>query len=169
MVTRGTAANAERMGTRIIHPDEGEVLGPERGVRDRFLVDGASWGGRIAVVEHLLAPRSIAAPLHRHSREDEFSHILEGTVWYVTDGEEHVARAGDLVHKPRGEWHTFWNAADEPARVLELIVPGGLEELFRSLARSADVDLVALAAEYGCEIDEAATVPILERYGLTFG
>ncbi len=33
-------------------------------------------------------------------------------VWYVDGGEEHVAEVGDLVFKPRGEWHTFFNAAD---------------------------------------------------------
>ena len=33
---------------------EGEVLGAEAGCRERFLLDGKDWGGRFAVVEHLL-------------------------------------------------------------------------------------------------------------------
>ena len=116
------------METRIIRAGTGEILGPPAGCRDRFLVDSKSWGGHLGVVEHLLAPHSIAAPMHRHSREDEFSFILEGRVWAQFGDEEHVAEVGDLVFKPRGEWHTFWNASDEPARLLELITPGGLEE-----------------------------------------
>ena len=40
---------------------------------------------------------------------------------------------------PRGHWHTFWNAGEEPLRVLVLIVPGGLEELFVTLAALGDV------------------------------
>ena len=154
----------------IIRAGQGEVLGAVDGCRDRFLVDSKDWGGRLAVVEHLLAPRSIAAPLHRHTQEDEFSLILEGRVWYHAGGEEHVAEVGDFVFKPRGEWHTFWNAADSPARVLELITPGGLEEAFRLIGTAGDgVDLGPLVEPYGCEGDFEATQPIIEKYGLTFG
>jgi quercetin dioxygenase-like cupin family protein len=154
----------------IIRAGQGEVLGAMAGCRDRFLVDSKAWGGRLAVVEHLLAPRSIAAPLHRHTREDEFSLILEGRVWYHAAGEEYVAEEGDFVFKPRGEWHTFWNAADSAARVLELISPGGLEEAFRLIGTAADdVDLGPLVEPYGCEGDVEATQPIIDRYGLTFG
>lgn len=158
------------MAQRILGPGDGLVLGAENGVRDRFLIDSGDWGGHLAVVEHLLAPHAIAAPVHRHSREDEFSLILEGRVWFQADGEEYVAEVGDLVFKPRGEWHTFWNAADRPARMLELITPGGLEEAFKLIGTATgDVDLGPLVAPYGCEADLAATAPIMERYGLTFG
>ena len=155
---------------RVLGPGEGLVLGAERGVRDRFVVDSRDWGGHLAVVEHLLAPLSIAAPVHRHSKEDEFSLILEGEVSFWAEGEEHVARVGDFVFKPRGEWHTFWNATPHPARMLELISPGGLEEAFKIIGTATEeVDLGPLVAPYGCEADLAATVPIVERYGLTFG
>ena len=68
------------MTQRIIRAGEGEALGSVDGCRDRFLIDSKDWGGRFAVVEHLLAPHSIAAPMHRHTKEDEFSLILEGRV-----------------------------------------------------------------------------------------
>ncbi len=158
------------METRIIRAGTGEILGPPAGCRDRFLVDSKSWGGHLGVVEHLLAPHSIAAPMHRHSREDEFSFILEGRVWAQFGDEEHVAEVGDLVFKPRGEWHTFWNASDEPARLLELITPGGLEELFRTVDTAPDdVDLGPVAEPYGCDADLERTLPIIEKYRLTFG
>ena len=44
------------------------------------------------------------------------------------------AGPGDLVYKPRGQWHTFWNAGDEPARILEIISPAGFEQFFAELA-----------------------------------
>ena len=158
------------MKTRIIRADEGEILGSSLGCRDRFLVDSKDWGGNLAVVEHLLAPRAIAAPLHRHTKEDEFSLILEGRVWFVANDEEHVAEVGDLVFKPRGEWHTFFNAADQPARLLELISPGGLEEAFRIIdTATEDLDLGPVIAPYGCQGDLEATMPLIEKYGLTFG
>jgi mannose-6-phosphate isomerase-like protein (cupin superfamily) len=40
-------------------------------------------------------------------------------------GEETVEAGPDeLVIKPRGQWHAFWNAGDEPTRLLEIISPG---------------------------------------------
>lgn len=154
----------------MIRAGEGELVGAPLGCQDRFLIDSKDWGGRMAVVEHLLAAHSIAAPMHRHTREDEFSFILEGRVWFHAGGQEHVAEVGDLVFKPRGEWHTFWNAASEPARMLEIISPGGLEEVFRLMGTpGSGVDLAAAIEASGCEGDMDATQPIIEKYGLTFG
>lgn len=158
------------MRTRILRAGEGETLGPPLGCRDRFLVDSKEWGPGFALVEYLLAPRSLGAPMHLHTREDEFSFVLDGRVWVQLGSEEHVAELGDLVFKPRGEWHTFWNASDRPARVLEIIAPGGLEEMYRLVDTAAEnVDLEPLIAPYGCEADMNATIPIVERYGLTLG
>jgi mannose-6-phosphate isomerase-like protein (cupin superfamily) len=70
----------QEQGPRIIRAGSGEISGPEDGAQDRFLIDGADTDGRVAVVEHLLPPRMLAGPLHRHSREDEFSVVLEGRV-----------------------------------------------------------------------------------------
>jgi mannose-6-phosphate isomerase-like protein (cupin superfamily) len=139
---------------------------------DRYLIDGADSDGAIAVVEHQLAPHVLAAPVHRHSREDEYSLVLAGQLGVFEDGDEVVAGPGDLVFKPRGRWHTFWNAGDEPLRVLELIVPGGLEQLFRRLAEpGGEYDpetLPPLAAEYGCDVDFEATMPLVQRHKLAF-
>ncbi|TFC81352.1 cupin domain-containing protein [Cryobacterium cheniae] len=139
---------------------------------DRYILDSADSGGAIAVVEHLLAPRTLAAPIHRHSREDEYSLVLAGRLGVFEDGDEVVASPGDLVFKPRGRWHTFWNAGEEPLRVLELIVPGGIEQLFRQLAEPGGeydpATLPPLAAEYGGEVDFEATMPLMQRHGLVF-
>ncbi len=44
----------------------------------RFMMDGSESGGRFSVVEHPMSPRVLAAPLHRHSREDEYSCVVRG-------------------------------------------------------------------------------------------
>jgi hypothetical protein len=76
--------------------------------------------------------------------------------------------AGDLVRKPRGEWHTFWNAGDGPLRILEIITPGGLEELFRLMGSpDAAPDLLDDADHsYGCTVDEDQTAALIERHEL---
>ena len=84
----------------------------------RFLARAVDTGGALSIVEHPIPPRTLAAPLHRHSREDEYSYVLEGTMGAVLGSEVIRAEVGSLVFKRRGEWHTFWNAGDSPCRVL---------------------------------------------------
>jgi mannose-6-phosphate isomerase-like protein (cupin superfamily) len=142
------------------------------GIRNRFMIDGADTGGRFALVEHLFDPRALAAPMHRHHDEDEYTYVLTGRIGAVIEGREVEAGAGDLLFKPRGQWHTFWNAGDEPASCLELISAAGLEQLFRSfgtLDRKPEPEQLAeMAARYHCDIDFPATFPVVERHGLAF-
>jgi mannose-6-phosphate isomerase-like protein (cupin superfamily) len=155
---------------RVLRAGDGELLGPPDGARDRFLLTAAGTDGRVSLVEHHAPAGVLIAPLHRHSREDEFSLVLEGRMGAVSGGEEALAEVGDLVWKPRGAWHTFWNAGDGPVRILEVISPGGLEELFETLDRlDAFPDpeaLARLAEPFGLEIDVEGTAGVLERHGL---
>lgn len=156
----------------VLGPDDGDILGDAESVLDRFMVEGDRTGGRFALIEHRLAPHALAAPLHFHTNEDEYSFVLEGRVGAYLGGSELVAEVGDLVAKPRGQWHTFWNAGEAPARVLEIISPGGLERLFRLLDTSPDLydpqRLIPLAETYGAKVDFDGTSPIVERHGLRF-
>jgi mannose-6-phosphate isomerase-like protein (cupin superfamily) len=157
---------------RVLGPRDGEVAGAPESRTDRFMIDGADTAGRLSIVEHTLPPHVLAGPLHYHTREDEYSYVLEGRLGALLGDEEVFAEAGDLVFKPRGQWHTFWNPGDTPTRVLELITPAGLEELFRELgAPGVELDpgtLPALAARYGCQVDFQSTGTILQRHGLRF-
>src|SRR4030088_1012079 len=94
---------------------------------------GAAPAEGFALVEHPMPPRALAAPLHRHSREDEYSYVIEGRMGALLGDQVLEADTGDLVFKPRGEWHTFWNAGDEPCRILEIISPAGFEQFFSEL------------------------------------
>jgi gentisate 1,2-dioxygenase len=91
-------------------------------------------------------------------------------------GDEVVeAAAGDLVFKPRNQWHTFWNAGDEPCRILEIIAPAGFEDFFRELdalggaLNAAPEQLAALNAKYGQEMQPDSVPSLLERFGLVIG
>jgi mannose-6-phosphate isomerase-like protein (cupin superfamily) len=141
-------------------------------VRDRFMISGEESGGGFALVEHLMPPRALAAPLHRHTREDEYSYILEGRVGALLGDDEVFGEVGDLIFKPRKQWHTFWNAGDVPARILEIISPGGFEVAFREMyALGEELNpetMEAIANRYGVEVDFEATSPIIERHGLQF-
>ncbi len=168
----GASSDPPSATARVIGAAEGDILGAVTAVRDRFLIEGLHSGGGFALVEHLMPPRTLAAPLHRHSREDEYSFVLEGRVGAHFEGEEVFATAGDLICKPRGEWHTFWNAGDTPARILEIISPGGFEQAFRemhALGEALDPSAMeAIASTYGVDVDFERTGPIIERHGLSF-
>ena len=163
-------ANSPR--ARVVSSRDGEILGAPETVRDRFMVGGEDSGGGFALVEHLMPPRALAAPLHRHTLEDEYSYVLEGRVGALLGEEEVFGEAGDLIFKPRGQWHTFWNAGDAPARILETISPGGFENAFREMHALGDeldsATMATIAARYGVEVDFERTLPIIERHGLAF-
>ena len=158
---------------RIVGPRDGK-LGQLGGIGVRFMVDGAESGGGFSLVEHPMEPRALAAPMHRHGREDEYSFVLEGRVGADLGGEIVYGEVGDLIFKLRGQWHTFWNAGDVPARILEIISPAGFEKFFdkvTDLAGRGELDparMVALAAEYGTEVDLSSVPGLVKAHGLTF-
>ncbi len=144
------------------------------GLGIRFLIPGSDSAGGFAFVEHPLKPRALAAPMHRHSREDEYSFILKGRVGALLGDELVFGGPGDLIYKPRGQWHTFWNAGDDDASLLEIISPAGFEKYFEELLELAaggrpDPQKVApIARRYGLEADPS-TIPVLcAEHGLTF-
>ena len=153
-------------GPRKVGPDEGySVQLPGVGVR--FMAWTEETGGGFSMVEHPIAPRTMAAPWHMHTREDEYSYVLEGRLGALLGDDEVYAEPGDFVFKPRNQWHTFWNAGDEPASVLELISPAGLERFFRWLAEldhePSTAELADTAGPYQCDVDQTATEALVER------
>ena len=138
----------------------------------RFLARAGDTQGALSIVEHPVPPRTLAAPLHRHSREDEYSYVLEGTIRALLGSQVVVAAAGSLVFKPRGQWHTFWNAGEGPCRVLEIIAPGGFEEMFAEMAADPDAmtgeRAAAMDARYGLEVDYGSIERICAEHGLIF-
>ena len=161
-------------GPRIVTPDQGQegFLGS---IGVRFLVDGVDASERFSLVEHPMSPRALAAPLHRHTREDEYSYVLQGRMGALLGDDVVEAGPGDLVFKPRDQWHTFWNAGDEPCRILEIIAPAGFEDFFRELdglggAIVADPEeLAQLNARDGLERRPQTVPELLARFGLQLG
>jgi mannose-6-phosphate isomerase-like protein (cupin superfamily) len=133
-------------------------------------IDGADAGGRFSVVHHPMAPRALAAPLHRHRNEDEYSYVLKGTLGALLGDDVVTAGVGSWVFKPRGQWHTFWNAGDEPCEIIEVISPAGFEDFFREVAAAwGDLEKFAQINEkYGLEMDFESVPGLCERFGLTF-
>jgi mannose-6-phosphate isomerase-like protein (cupin superfamily) len=165
---------ATATGARIVGPSDG-VEGFLGSIGVRFMIDGADADERFSLVEHPMSPRALAAPLHLHTREDEYSYVLEGRMGALLGEDVVEAGPGDLVFKPRNQWHTFWNAGDGPSRILEIIAPAGFERFFRELndlggAIEAEPEaLAALNERYGLLMQPETVPGLLERFGLQIG
>ena len=163
-------------------PAAPKILGPADGsagslgsIGVRFMIPGDDTEGAFSLVEHPMPPRHLAAPLHRHNREDEYSFVLEGRMGALLGDDVVEAGPGDLVYKPRGQWHTFWNAGDTECRILEIISPAGFEKFFEELVAAggpmaAGSEVMAdLSVRYGIDFQPDSIPGLCERFGVTFG
>jgi len=157
----------------VIGPGDGKLVTLQT-VGVRFMIPGGAADGRFSLVEHPIPPLSLAAPLHRHSREDEYSFVLEGRIGALLGDDVVYAEVGDLVYKPRGQWHTFWNAIDAPTRILEIISPSGFELFFEELAGIVvdgvpdETQFGPLRERYGLDMQLDSVPGLIERFGLRF-
>lgn len=161
----------EKQMQRILGPDDRQMVNLfALGVR--FMIEGKRTGQAFSLVEHPLPGRALGSPLHTHRNEDEYSYILEGRIGVQLGDDVVVAGPGDLVFKPRGVPHAFWNAGDEPARLLEIISPAGFENYFRELAplltdpQANQSAIMAVAGRYDLDIDFGTIPMLMERHGL---
>ena len=143
------------------------------GLKTRYILRGEDTGGQFALVEHVIPPRTLAAPVHTHAHEDEYSFVLSGTMSVQIGDEVAEAGAGELVAKLRGIPHAFWNSKDEPARLLELISPAGFEDYFEELAphlsAAGPPDFDALAKvrdKYSLTMDMDSRERLIKEHGL---
>lgn len=159
-------------GPRVVRAQDGTAF-DLRSLGVRFMVWSQESGGGFSLIEHPIPPRTLAAPLHRHEYEDEYSYVVEGRLGAVLGEDVVYAEVGDLVFKPRRQWHTFWNAGDEPCRILEIISPGGFEHMFHEWGRDPEAlsvgdEAASLDAKYGIEADYDSIANLCEKHGLTF-
>jgi hypothetical protein len=87
----------------------------------RFLIDAADSGGGFSLVEHPMSAHALGAPLHRHTREGEYSFVLMGRIGallgdQVIEGGPVISfssratsgtRSGMLATSQRGSWKSF--------------------------------------------------------------
>jgi mannose-6-phosphate isomerase-like protein (cupin superfamily) len=156
----------------IVQPGEGEE-GDLGTIGVAFKLWSHETGGAVSIVEHPFPVGALVVP-HLHTREDEYSIVTEGEIGFRSGDREAVLGAGGYITKPRGELHTMWNAGKTPARMIEVIAPGGFEGFFHDLSDliagspPAEGELARLAAEYGLEFATPDWLPdVIARYGLT--
>ncbi len=158
---------------KVVQPGGGHHGGLMPGVGVVFKIDGRDSGGALAIVEHPFEVGGLVPP-HVHHREDEFSIVLEGQIGFRSDNDEVVLGPGGYIVKPRGQVHAMWNAGTTPARMVEVISPAGLDELFRSVVELTErgeaemSKLVELTDRYDIPMAQPDWLAdVVERYQLS--
>jgi len=153
--------------TVIVDPDDGTRLPGSFEVVVK--VRGEDTGGALAVIEETVPPGAFITP-HTHEN-DVWVHVLSGEVGVLVGDSIGTASAGAWALKPRGVVHAMWNAASEPARIIEVLTPGGTERWFEETAALEPGDRAGFddaSRRYGITFlpDSPWTATIRERFGL---
>lgn len=122
-----------------------------------FKLFGQQTNGSVSIVEHPF-PVGACVPPHLHTREDEYSIVLEGEIGFRSGDREVVLGPGGYITKPRGEAHGMWNAGAVPARMIEVISPAGFEHFFWGVG-----EVMAAGPP-----DPAAIAELAQQHGLAF-
>lgn len=154
---------------KTVAPDEGKTV-MLFGVRFSYKIVSADCAGTLAAMEVEIPARTLVKP-HNHAHEDEFSLIVSGTVGARVGDRVLQAGPGTYLVKPRGTPHAMWNAASVPAKVLEIVSPGGLEGYFEKLApilaeRGTPPEYYQLAEDYGITIQDDWVDDLERSYGV---
>ena len=161
------------MVPKIVRPDDGHSIALYD-VLFRYGVGSDESDGTLSMLEVTIPPRTLVKP-HMHTREDEYSLILSGVVG-ARLGDETVEEipTGSWLVKPRSVPHAMWNVTDQPVRILEVVLPGGIERYFEQIAPVLTEHgpdwterYYALTEEFGLTILDDWSDELKARYGIT--
>jgi mannose-6-phosphate isomerase-like protein (cupin superfamily) len=88
---------------------------------------------RLFFAEHRLPGGFEGPPPHSHHEMLHVFYVLEGQVQFEAGDEQILGGPGDTVFVPNGVAHRFGNNRVEPARMLEINVPGGFDRYYAEL------------------------------------
>jgi len=117
----------------ILDAGEGEAIAfaPHPTLR---LASASSNQAGMSFFEIEILANSAGAPPHRHTHEDEFFYVRQGSVTFMVDGERKTIGAGGFVLLPRDGWHAVWNSGDTDATLLVGTSAGQFDDFFDAVA-----------------------------------
>lgn len=131
------------------------------GLAIRFLLEGESSGGSVAMFEFDVAAGAKMPIAHSHDGYEETIYGLEGMLTFTVNGRTIEVGPGQVLCIPRGAVHRFDNFSLANTKMLAIVTPGVLgPDYFREIAA-----VVARAA--GGPPDPSAIAMIMRRHGLT--
>ena len=117
----------------VLLADEGEQMPGPAGGPLTLKARAETTNGSVTAFENIVAPGQ-GPGLHLHVREDEMYYVLGGELVFQTGERRFDAPTGAFVFIPRGTPHCFANLTHDPARILVLFTPAGMERFFEAHA-----------------------------------
>ena len=118
-----------------VPPDGGQAIWL---VGDTYTVklSGEQTGGAFSLSEAVV-PAGGGPPPHIHHQEDETFVVLEGELLLEMGETTLPAPVGTVLYVPKGTRHGFRNVGANPARMLFLYMPAGMERMFAEIGQPA--------------------------------
>jgi mannose-6-phosphate isomerase-like protein (cupin superfamily) len=144
------------------NPTEGRTIAVVGDVY-RFLATGDDTHGTYALWEAIVTPGG-GPPPHVHSREEEGFYVVEGEVTFQSGDKRILATPGMFVNMPIGTPHSFKNEGNTPAKMLIMVAPAGLENMFFEMGVPLDEGSTTALPPTREDIDRL--LKIVPRYGI---
>ncbi|MDE9431959.1 cupin domain-containing protein [Xenorhabdus bovienii] len=131
----------------------------------RVIATGAETNSHYSLVEIIVEPGK-GAPFHFHKLEEEAFFILEGEMVFYTQTETMYGKQGAFLNFSVGQIRGFRNETDENTRMLIILSPPGMEQMFFEDGKAIDapIDLNTTFVE---NIGQPVTCPeIAGRYSI---
>ena len=130
----------------------------------RVVITGEQTGGAFAVIDMLVPPGGGPGP-HSHAVMQESFYVLAGEILVKTKQQSYTAKVGSLVSIPLGGVvHSFKNTAATTAHLLCVVVPAGLEALFKEIGQPVPAGTFLPAPHLG-PAELKSLTQIAEKHG----
>ena len=129
-----------------------------------IIIPGEQTQGIYAVIDMKIPPQGGPGP-HAHTAIQETFYVLEGEVVFKSETQSYTATPGSLISIPAGgAVHCFKNQTQEPARLLCLVSPAGLDDFFKEIGQPVAANTFMSPAEMN-ETEKQRLQEIAVRYG----
>ena len=113
---------------KIVEPDKGRHIAISNDI-NTILASKEDTGGTYSILEIKVFPNGGPLP-HIQTQEHEGFYIIEGQIVFNVNGKRIEATPGTFVNVPPGIVHSFKNEKDKVAKMIVVLSPPGMEQLF---------------------------------------
>lgn len=104
-----------KQGDRITNARTGQVM--------VFLKTGTETNGQLLQIDCISPPRNAKEPEHIHPFQENKFEIISGSCTFSINGQEKIAKQGDIVVIPLRVRHHFWNSETTDAHYIQEFRP----------------------------------------------
>lgn len=149
---------------KIVEPNRGRHIAIAGDI-NTILASKEDTGGAYSFIEAKVFPGGGPIP-HIQTREHEAFYLIEGEIAFNVDGQRIEAKPGTFVNIPPNVLHSFKNETSETAKLIIVLSPAGMEQLFVEVGLEVSNNsekpsplndeqkqkFASLASKYGMEI-----------------